>query len=141
MTTLIAGETLPQADRRPAPAIDCEAPRSGKQPGKHHVDAIMEKSAAVGEQKMLTKLNTTEQCLEHAEKCILEGLPSQAGVLVEMAKVRAYQERTNLIGEVTGWKAGGTFDQYLERLREAIAGQRGMSAEEIWRMAEEPGPG
>jgi hypothetical protein len=60
-----------------------------------------------------TGTGTVESCISEAETLLKGGNVDAAAVLAQLAQVRAYEDRTRMLGEVTGWGAGGTFDQYV----------------------------
>ena len=60
---------------------------------------------------------TVESCIVHAKKFLAAENSEMAAVFIQVAQVRAYGDRTRMLGEVTGWGVQGTYDQYAEHLR------------------------
>lgn len=62
----------------------------------------------------------SESLMEQSISALHEKNTERAAVLARLAEVAAYNERTRMMGEVTGWKATGTYDQYVQKVENGL---------------------
>jgi len=64
--------------------------------------------------------DTVTECLDDADGFLLEGKTAEAAVMVQMAQVRAYEDRTKVLRAITGEDKDGSYDQYVQKICDSI---------------------